>query len=243
MRVWSLTLLILLGSMYVTQSHSQSVHQLDVHASGVFLNQSGDVLTASHAVQECGMLYVVKDGHVKEAKVIAMDRDQDIAVLATTLKPYLHATLPQSSLDFSKNITVFSESYEQLRRLPNRASLLSNAITISGDSLQLISGVKPGASGSAVLDKSGLLLGIITERIMRGTQPAPATTIGKMSSRASMGPAGTGEIRVQAADANGLKQFLRQHHIVFDESDLPQLGAMQSPAARAATLAVGVICG
>lgn len=215
---------------------------VDTHASGVFLNDRGDVLTARHAVTQCQTVYAIKDGRVVEAQVVATDETLDLAVLQTTLKPYLHATLLQTEKTATGSIAVFSEAYSVLQRLPDRASLLSNAVTVPGSSLQLVSAVRPGASGSAVLDQGGLLLGVVTERI--GLNPASITsgTAGKMSSRMTMSGT-TSATLVHAVDVAQIKQFLQQHTITFAESDMAQLGVGQSPAARAATLAVGIVCG
>lgn len=227
---------------------------LDVHASGFFLNDKGDVLTARHVVSGCRTVYVVKDSRVVQAQVAALSPTLDIAVLGTTLKPYLSATFSQTEPVPGASIGVFTEAYSVLQRLPNRATLLSNAMTIpaSGagtsnvghggneeNSLQLISGAQPGASGSAVVGNSGLLLGVVVERVAA----SPGASGRVLSRAATAAGAPTGATQVHTISAAQVKQFLRNSGIPFSESDAPQIGPMQSPAARASTLAVGVICG
>jgi serine protease DegQ len=221
---------------------------LDMHASGFFINAVGDVLTARHAVVNCESVYVVKGSRTVKASVIVMSPTFDLAVLGTSLKPYLSATFTQSPTVTGRSIGVFTEAYSVLRRLPNRGRLLSNAMTISAPQagedasaggLQLLSGVHPGASGSAVVGRSGLLLGVVVERVA----VSPGAADGMLSRAAVVAGAPTGATQVRAVSAAQVKDFLRSSGIAFSESDAPQIGETQSPAARAATLAVGVICG
>lgn len=226
-----------------TSTHVMSIKGLDVHASGVFLNAAGDVLTANHAVSTCSTIYAVKDGRVVEATLQLASPELDLAVLRTTLKPYLSATLAQTEARSGSSFGVFSEAYSVLQRLPGRATLVSNAITVPGeDGMQLLSGVKPGASGSAVIGGAGLVLGVVVARVGSGsaTQGVVSST---MLSRATAAGVPTGASVVRAVGVTQIKQFLREGGIPFTESDAAQLSATQSPAARAATLSVGIICG
>ncbi|MFS2055500.1 serine protease, partial [Variovorax sp. CT11-76] len=140
---------------------------LEGNASGVFLNDAGDVLTARHAVTGCRSLFVLKDGRVAEATVraISSQPELDVAVLRSDIKPYLGATFPRGEALPTATISVFSEAHGPLQRMADRSAVLGNALTVPGaEGLQLLSGAKPGASGSAVLDAGGLLLGVVVER-------------------------------------------------------------------------------
>lgn len=211
----------------------------DTHATGVFLNQQGDVLTARHAIEHCKEIFVVKDGKVAQARVRAISNAHDLAVLGTELIPYLSATFPAKTQSGGSSMGVFAEAYSVLQRMPHRASVLSNAMTVpGGDDLNLISGAKPGTSGSAVLRADGLVAGVVVERVARGPGAAGAAL-----SRAASATSVSGPSQVRAVAAGPVKQFLRDSGIPFTESDTPQLAPNQSPAARAATLAAGVLCG
>ncbi|GGB95491.1 hypothetical protein GCM10007205_00890 [Oxalicibacterium flavum] len=215
---------------------------IDAHASGVFLNRQGDVLTAAHAVERCGTVYVLKDGQVVQASVRAIDASLDLAVLSTTLKPYLSATLPLTDPATHGGQTVFAEAHAVLQRLSERHALLSNAVTIAGrDGLQLLSGARQGASGSGVLGSAGLLLGMVVERVPVGLTGynAPITTLSKSTTK--LGAAGSTAVR--AVGVAQIRQFLDAYAIPFAVSDQPQLGPHQSPASRAATLSAGIVCG
>ncbi len=212
---------------------------LEAHASGFFLNARGDVLTARHAVAECRSLYVVKGSRAAEVSVLALSKELDLAVLRTPLKPYLSATFAQSAMA-GGSVGVFVEAYSVLQRLPDRATLLSNAMTVpGGEGLQLMSDVQPGASGSAVLGNSGLLLGTVVERVAT----SPGASGRTLSRAAASSGAPTGATQVHAVPAARIKQFLTVNGIEFSESDAAQIGPQQSPASRASTLSVGVVCG
>lgn len=232
-RLWALFLLALAGAAHGAPP--------EANASGVFLNAAGDVLTARHAVADCRSLFALKDAQVAQAQVIAESAELDVAVLRTTLKPALHATLAVAEpARPSASVGVFTEAYAVLQRMPDRASLLSNAMTVPGaEGLQLLSGVKPGASGGAVLGADGLLLGVVVERVAA----APHASGMVLSRAASAAGVAAGVTRVRAVPAARLSDFLGAHGIVFTQSREPQLGPIQSPAARASTLSVGVLCG
>ncbi|MGF6346852.1 serine protease DegQ [Variovorax sp. W2I14] len=220
-------------------AHAQTAGPPDTNASGVFLNAAGDVLTARHAVSDCRSLFAVKGAQVAEATVVAASPELDLAVLRTTLKPYLHATLAFGDAAPGHSVGVFAEAYAVLQRSSGRATLLSNALTVPGaEGLQLLSGMKPGASGSAVLGTDGLLLGVVVERVAAAPHAG-----GMVLSRTVSSASAAGATQVRAVPTSQVRQFLRAHDIAFSESGSPQLSSMQSPAARASTLSVGVLCG
>ncbi|WP_034300110.1 serine protease [Herbaspirillum sp. RV1423] len=230
------------GLLYLLSGSTScpAIESIEAQASGVFLNADGDVLTARHAVIGCRSLYVVKDSKVVMATLRAVSNQEDVAVLATALKPFLNAVFQRAELPPDRSVAVFAEAYPRLSRMPDRARTLSNAITVPEDDgeLQLLSGVKPGASGSAVLGASGLVLGIVVERVAGSSSSA-----GMAQVHAHNPMKAGGATLVRAVSAANIKRFLRGNGIGFTESDAAQISAQQSPAARAFTLGVGVICG
>ncbi len=212
---------------------------LDAHATGIFLNAEGDVLTARHAVRDCKAVYVIKDARVVLASVRAISPDHDLAVLSTELKPYLSATFPTDMQAQNKSQGVFAQGYTVVQRMPNRASVVFNGLLEPDKGeLSLLSPVQPGASGSPVLS-GGLVLGVVVERVALGRMPSGSTALSQMSRGADV----HGASRVKAVSAEDVKDFLNANDIAYNESDEPQLGRMQAQAPRAATLSVGVICG
>jgi len=79
-----------------------------------------------------------------------------------------------------------------------------------------------------------------------GRRDDPGVLRGPWSAAAhgrSLGRAGQRAPRACAPRPPRIKHFLRDNGVACGESDTPQLGPRQSPAARAATLSVGVLCG
>lgn len=231
----------LAGATPVVAAFSPAMPPLDPQAfsaSGVFINAQGDVLTARHAVEHCASLHVVQGTRVAPATLRALGDTVDLAVLGSSLVPYLSATLLASAPP-AQAVSVFSEAYGVLQQLPGRDTLMGNALTVpGGEGLQLLSGAQPGASGSPVLDSRGLMLGVVVERV--ATAPGGAShTLSRGSGRRLV----AGPTAVQAVPAARVRDFLNSHGIAFTQGDSAQIGPRQSPAARAATLSVGVICG
>eukprot|EP01038_Epipyxis_sp_PR26KG_P019938 gene19938-28225_t len=105
-------------SCVMAMAAADAVVPPDTNASGVFLNEAGDVLTARHAVSDCYTLFAVKGAQVSQATVIAASPALDLAVLRTTLKPYLSATLSRADAAPGRSVGVFAEAYAVLQRLP-----------------------------------------------------------------------------------------------------------------------------
>ncbi|HCP78130.1 MAG: hypothetical protein CML16_14720 [Pusillimonas sp.] len=226
-------------SASVVARHQAGTSHLDVHATGVFINARGDVLTARHAVNDCSAVYVVKDTRVVTARIRAVSQDHDLAVLSTDLKPYLSATFPIDMKAQRTSRGVFAESYTVVQRMPNRSDVVFNGLfDPAKDALSLLSPVQPGASGSPVLS-NGLVLGVVVERL----DPVQGTKGSMVLSQVGKGVDVHGPSRVKAVSARHIKDFLHDSVIAFTENDEPQLGRMQAQAPRAATLSVGVICG
>jgi len=211
---------------------------LEAHASGVFLNADGDVLTARHAVLDCRRIFVIRGRSVSRAQIVTDSAPLDLAVLKTTLTPYLSATIIASPHRLEVSRVVFTEAYSRLLRAHDSVRVISNAIALpGGTSLRLLSAAQPGASGSPVLGSDGLLWGVVLARVAH----RPGVS-GGLLSRAGRVHVPGGATYVHAVPADKIQTFLAHNEVPFTSSDVPQLGRHQSPAVRAATLSVGVLC-
>ncbi|KLU24879.1 hypothetical protein EOS_17950 [Caballeronia mineralivorans PML1(12)] len=211
---------------------------LEANATGFFVNDSGDVLTARHVVEACRSLFVIKDARVARASVKAVSADRDLAVITSTIRPLLAASFAKTE-KVSAAQPVFVAGYEVLRHMPDRATTMYNAFTRSqapgssgSDELTLMSSATNGASGSPVLNQAGLVVGVVTDR-----------------AEASGGDARAFATRTDAASYviavrnDPIRTFLRASRVPFNETDAPELEPMQAHAPRAATLEAGVLCG
>ena len=209
---------------------------LEANATGFFVNDRGDVLTARHVVQTCQTLFLIKDGQVARAKVKAVSADADLAVITSSIKPLLAASFPKAGA-VSGAQPVFTAGYEVLRHMPDRTGTMYNAVTRdkpaeATDTFTLMSSATNGASGSPVLDQAGLVVGLVTDRTqITSEDPRAAVTRNNAAGY------------VTAISAQTLKAFLAANQIPFNETDAAQLEPMQPRAPRAATLEAGVLCG
>lgn len=195
-------------------------------ATGFFIDRKGTVLTARHAVEGCRALYVLKDGQVSRAELVVASEDADLAVLRAPVIPYLSAMFTADE-QIRPSQPVFTAGYDELSRLKDRSTLMYNGVLLDRRShpnevrISLLSAVDHGASGSPVLDESGLVIGLIIRREL----------------------AAPGHSEVIAVSASAIKHFLRRSGLAYDDSDQAQVSPLQARAPRAATLMVGIICG
>lgn len=198
------------------------------NASGFFIDMEGTVLTARHAVQGCSTLYTLKDGRVARADLVATSPDDDLALVRSTIKPYLAATFATDA-EIQGSQPVFAASYDDLQHMKDRAKVMYNGFVVDRvrrpDEIEfmLYSGADHGTSGSPVLNGKGLVIGLITKR----------ETTGGLS----------GQSVVVAVSGVAIQAFLRRAGVAFDESDGAQISPLQARAPRANTLSVGIICG
>ncbi len=207
----------------VTSAHR---YEMAPNASGFFIGLDGTVLTARHAVDGGGALFVLKDGQVARAALVATSDAADLAVIRSAIKPPLVAVFAAGDR-LSANQPVFAAGYDELRHLKDRATLMYNGFALDRQTepseveIALFSGATHGASGSPVLAGNGLVIGLIAKR--------------------EAGAVGAGE--VVAVSVGAIKAFLTGAGIAFQDSDQAQVSPLQARAPRASTLTVGVICG
>jgi S1-C subfamily serine protease len=209
---------------------------LEANATGFFINDSGDVLTARHVIDACQSLFLIKDGQVARAQIKAVSDDRDLAVIGSRIKPFLTASFAKSA-NPEQVEPVFAAGYEVLQHMPDRLETIYNAFTrgTPGDQpgeFTMMSSATNGASGSPVLNQAGLVMGLVTERALASSDDP----------RAYAGRSGAARYVIAVAD-DPIKEFLAANHVPFNETNTAQLEPMQPHAPRAATLEAGVLCG
>ncbi|WP_233832486.1 S1 family peptidase [Paraburkholderia sp. ZP32-5] len=222
--------------MMIPPSKPIDAFALESNATGFFVNDNGDVLTARHVVEACQSLFLIKDAQVARATVKAVSKDHDLAVITSRIKPFLNASFAKTD-NVGGAQPVFTAGYEVLRHMPDRATTMYNAVTLGKPTAQtgefsMMSSATNGASGSAVLDQGGLVVGLVTDR----------SEASNADPRAYVTRAGAADY-VVAVSADSIKAFLAANGIPFTETDTVQLELMQAHAPRAATLEAGVLCG
>lgn len=129
-----------------------------------FINGKGNLITNHHVVNECNKLtisYLDKD---YEAKLLHNDKNLDLAVLKTDIKP-------DSYLSISKNISkklqdIYAAGYPLGKGLSDDLKITSGIISsIKGykdnvNQIQIDAAINPGNSGGPIVNKNGYLVGI-----------------------------------------------------------------------------------
>ena len=190
-------------------------------STAFFVDGSGHMLTVRHAVENCARIVVTKEQHRIIARIVAQSPRYDLALLKVPKTLGLSAVFPRG-VGPSNNDMVFAGGYSTLPGLQAGGGVLANARVTSslGGSeaghLAIDSPVTFGASGAPVLDKNGLVQGIVSRRTMVN--------------------------RVLAVGAAEAKSFLVSNNVRIDEDDRPQLSGSASRAHRAASVSALVTC-
>lgn len=192
-----------------------------LNSTGFFVDGLGHILTARHAVETCSRVIVEKDRHRVTARVAARSAQYDLALLKIYKTLGLSAVFPRTVVPHTNDM-VFAGAYDMLGLLTAKGGVLANARVAAppGASepghIALDSPAAPGASGSPLLDRNGLVQGVISRRTMVN--------------------------RVLAVDASEAKSFLFANGIHVEQDDRPQLANSASRANRAASVSARVTC-
>lgn len=142
------------------------------HGTGFYINEIGDVLTNRHVVENCtdgGIYFVDYNSQIYPAEIIAKSDSYDIAALRTSTTQQYYgslATHPNSlyPVIIDTEFDIFTFGYSK----SIREQVWANGLTTANR----FHNVKPyigeatlnishGSSGSALLDRSALVLGIV----------------------------------------------------------------------------------
>lgn len=202
-----------------------------MQGSGFWVDDTGDLVTARHVVEGCGQVVISGQGMSQTAKVVALSATDDVALIHA---PHTSTMAVAFSEDVADDVgmPVLAASFEALKTLKS-SGIFSNGMLQAQDTadgtLQLTLQAEQGASGAPVLDRKGLMQGML----IRKTQAQYA-----MLGSVPMG--GTGY--VQAVSRDRIGTFLRAQGVSFGTSYQSQLSPSQNLAARAASLTQGVFC-
>ncbi|MGB6175087.1 MAG: serine protease [Methylocella sp.] len=137
--------------------------------SGFFVSNAGYVLTNNHVVENCTSFRVFMDqAAAADARVIARDASNDLALLSTSLKPVRTAAL-RSSVRLGESVAAFGYPHADVLASSGNFTL-GNVTALAGigdDSryLQISAPVQAGNSGGPLLDQNGNLVGIVTAKL------------------------------------------------------------------------------
>jgi hypothetical protein len=161
---WLFTLLV---GHAVAQDGGRTVKST---GTGFVVGAQGQVLTNSHVVGTCDSVRVNRHGQVAKASIIAQDRVNDLAILrfdgVAPVGPSIRASPPVRigeqvvAFGFPLSGTLAADGTLTTGNISALAGL-ANDIRL----LQISAPVQPGNSGSALLDLSGNVIGIVSSKL------------------------------------------------------------------------------
>lgn len=137
--------------------------------TGFFVSASGGVLTNFHVVRGCSTVWVTQSNAARQpASVVAKDETNDLALLATGLKPTLVPAL-NTRPRVGENIFVYGFPLSSI--LATTGNFTQGIVTatagLNDDTrmLQISAPVQPGNSGGPVIDAAGNVEGVLVSKL------------------------------------------------------------------------------
>jgi len=145
--------------------------------TGFFITGSGHILTNAHVVKSCATVGVQQPGGVVHSgRVIAADRQNDLAVISTEIKPPAVAAI-RTDVRLGENIAVFGFP------LSNTLSTAGNftvgyvsalaGLKDNSANIQISAPAQPGNSGGPVFDHHGNVVAVIFSTLMTSSDVTP----------------------------------------------------------------------
>ncbi|MFA6173897.1 MAG: tetratricopeptide repeat-containing serine protease family protein [Kiritimatiellales bacterium] len=142
---------------------------LMIAGTGFFISTDGVFLTAAHVLPKDSNIFVWNGGEKHPAKVLAIDRGNDIAALKIDAKSYPLPLRPSSTVKLGES--VFTFGYPQADIQGSQPKMSKGEIcALSGiqDDLrhyQISVAIQPGNSGGPLMDLAGNVVGIVVSRL------------------------------------------------------------------------------
>jgi S1-C subfamily serine protease len=136
--------------------------------TGFFVSKNGDIVTNAHVVQGCDTVEVRGAIAPNEARVVAVDREIDLALLKTGATPPRVASFRGYGDQIGKDEQVLLIGYPEERGATGEYKVVTSQILdVQGPLgntqwLQFADAARQGNSGGPLLDASGNVIGVIT---------------------------------------------------------------------------------
>ncbi len=136
--------------------------------SGFFVAEDGSTLTNAHVVDRCKDIRIAAPAGAGMARILARDSTNDLALLATTLRPASVATW-RTGVRQGEDIAIYGFPLAGL--LADSGGITTGTVAAlagpADDSrlLQITAPVQPGNSGGPVLDRSGNVVGVVVSKL------------------------------------------------------------------------------
>jgi hypothetical protein len=138
--------------------------------SGFAVSRATHVVTNAHVVEGCGQVSVRYGTRAAPARVVALDRAIDLAVLQTSLSlPGNLAIRREPALRLGESVVAFgfplAGSLSQAGNLTTGNVSALAGLRDDADTIQISAPVQPGSSGGPLLDASGSVVGVVTAKL------------------------------------------------------------------------------
>jgi len=137
--------------------------------TGFFISADGHFVTSAHVIAECASIKAkAEDGAILDAKVVARDAINDLAVLKVD-KLAARAAPLRANLRLGENVAAFGFPHADILATSGNFTL-GNVTALSGigdDSrfAQISTPVQAGNSGGPLLDRDGNVVGIVAAKL------------------------------------------------------------------------------
>jgi S1-C subfamily serine protease len=139
--------------------------------TGIAVTKDGYIITNNHVIASCiGDVHGNLTGQPAEKlRVVSTDEANDLALLKAPIQFQGHAVVRAASIRPGDGIIVIGYPYQQVlsSEFAVTTGIISSLGGIGNDSryLQISAAVQPGNSGGPLLDESGDLVGVVSEKL------------------------------------------------------------------------------
>ena len=137
--------------------------------TGFFVSENGEVITNYHVIKNCEQIYSTKNNSNYLARVLAVDKRNDLALLGTDLKNVSGIVLDANNPQISESI--FALGYPFGKAISSSVKItkgIVSALTGLGDDygrFQIDAAIQPGSSGGPIINSDGYLVGVTVSKL------------------------------------------------------------------------------
>ena len=203
----------------------------DAFGTAFFVSKDGVALTNFHVIERCEQVRIAFEAQWTTARVVARDEKNDLALLATGLRPSQAANW-RLSIRQGEDIVVYGFPLAGVLASGGNVAV-GNVTALAGlgnDSrfLQISAPVQPGNSGGPLLDRNGNVVGIVVAKL---NALGIASVTGDIPQNVNF-----------AIKTSVTVSFLDAQHVVHTESTGTAVLSTPDIAERAKALTLQVAC-
>ena len=146
-----------------------SLSVLVLNGSGFFVSTTGHMITNNHVTEECDVVKVSFKGDQIEAKVLAADKVNDLAIIKSNIRPKKIYTVATEDAQLLENVII--AGYPLGKKVSASIKATSGTITaLSGfednhAEFQTDAALNSGNSGGPIIDENGNVIGVAVSKL------------------------------------------------------------------------------